>query len=40
MPGVSTVGTDETDMFPLQQAKRHIVKNSPVSKTVGQVFYI
>ena len=34
------VGTDETDMFPLQQAKRYIVKNSTVSKSVGQVFYV
>ena len=34
------VGTDETDMFPLQQAKRYIVKNSTVSKSVGQMFYV
>lgn len=35
-----TVGTDQTDMFALQQAEGYIGENRPVSKPVTQLFYV
>ena len=34
------VGTDETDMFSLQQTEGYVMENGSVSKAVGQMFYI
>ena len=34
------VGTHQTDMLSLQQPEGHILKDGPVSETVGQMFYI
>ncbi|MNN64215.1 hypothetical protein D3C81_1796460 [compost metagenome] len=35
-----TVGTDQTDMFALQQAEGYIGENRTVSKPVTQLFYV
>ena len=35
-----SVGTDQSDVLPLQEPEAYVLKNSPVSEAVAQMFYI